>query len=92
LIKYQKIVGFADPSSLPTNPGWPLRNLLVLLQRRWNIHKIKVLCYREIPGRNDISQTCILTVETSDVSTIPGIKFYNSQNFKFTIILSYSNC
>ncbi|RIA85270.1 hypothetical protein C1645_782203 [Glomus cerebriforme] len=66
----EKIVGFADPSSLPTNPGWPLRNLLVLLQRRWNVYKIKILCYREIPGKKDISQTCILSVEIPNTAKI----------------------
>ncbi|CAI2168439.1 3130_t:CDS:10 [Funneliformis geosporum] len=66
----ERIVGFADPSSLLTNPGWPLRNLLVLLQRHWNVHKIKVICYREIPGKKDISQTRILTVEIPDTTTI----------------------
>ncbi|CAG8517241.1 14406_t:CDS:10 [Funneliformis caledonium] len=66
----ERIVGFADPSSLPMNPGWPLRNLLVLLQRHWNVHKIKVLCYREIPGKKDISQTRILTVEIPETTSI----------------------
>ncbi|CAG8736275.1 18804_t:CDS:2, partial [Acaulospora morrowiae] len=62
----EKMIGFADPSSLPDNPGWPLRNFLVLVHRRWNVHKIKVLCYREIPGKKDISQSRILTVVLPD--------------------------
>ncbi|CAG8483624.1 5517_t:CDS:10 [Ambispora leptoticha] len=60
---FEGIVGFADPSSLPTNPGWPLRNFLVLLHRQWHVKKIKVLCYREIIGKKDISQSIFLTVE-----------------------------
>ncbi|CAG8494260.1 7433_t:CDS:10 [Ambispora gerdemannii] len=59
----ERIVGFVDPSSLPTNPGWPLRNFLVLLHRQWHVKKIKVLCYREIVGKKDISQSIFLTVE-----------------------------
>ncbi|CAG8597959.1 17823_t:CDS:10 [Racocetra persica] len=67
----EKIVGFADPSSLPTNPGWPLRNLLVLLKRHWNVNKIKVICYREIPSKKDISNSRILTVEIPDTTVMP---------------------
>lgn len=38
---------FADPSTYPANPGWPLRNLLVLVKHRWQLHDIQVLCYRD---------------------------------------------
>ncbi|CAG8647277.1 16546_t:CDS:2 [Racocetra fulgida] len=69
----EKIVGFADPSSLPTNPGWPLRNLLALLKRHWNVNKIKVICYREIPSKKDISNSRILTVEIPDTTVIPAV-------------------
>eukprot|EP01132_Coremiostelium_polycephalum_P007851 gene7851-9665_t len=41
------IVGFNDPSSLPSNPGWPLRNFLVYLNVRFGVKKVTVLCYRE---------------------------------------------
>ena len=42
-------IGFCDPSSLPTNPGWPLRNLLALLAHH---HKeplvgLSILCWRD---------------------------------------------
>jgi len=63
LFRHQRIVGFADPSSLPANPGWPLRNFLVLLQHQWLVKQIKVLCFREIPGKKDISQSIFLTVK-----------------------------
>ncbi|CAG8574281.1 11546_t:CDS:10 [Diversispora eburnea] len=66
----ERMIGFADPSSLPNNPGWPLRNFLALVQNRWNICKIKVLCYKEIPGKKDISQSRILTVNTQNVVKI----------------------
>ncbi|KAF9439057.1 Autophagy protein 7 [Entomortierella beljakovae] len=51
----QIIVGFADPSSLDNNPGWPLRNLLALIQYHWKVTKIRVLCLREVPGKQDIN-------------------------------------
>ncbi|RUP47568.1 hypothetical protein BC936DRAFT_145578 [Jimgerdemannia flammicorona] len=58
-----RILAFADPSSLPSNPGWPLRNLLVLAHRRWNVRRITVLCFREIQGKKDIRQSRVLVVE-----------------------------
>jgi ubiquitin-like modifier-activating enzyme ATG7 len=39
------MVGFIDPSSNDA-PGWPLRNLLYLLNKAFGIKKIKILCYR----------------------------------------------
>ncbi|KAF8541015.1 hypothetical protein BDD12DRAFT_916812 [Trichophaea hybrida] len=29
------------------NPGWPLRNLLVLVRKRWGWKSVRVLCYRD---------------------------------------------
>ncbi|KAJ3156593.1 Autophagy protein 7 [Geranomyces variabilis] len=40
-------VGFVDPSSQPANPGWPLRNLLILLRVRWGVTAARVICFRE---------------------------------------------
>ena len=31
----QLTVGFCDPSTLETNPGWPLRNFLMLVAQQW---------------------------------------------------------
>jgi hypothetical protein len=50
-----------------------------------------VLCYREIPGKKDISQTCILTVEIPDAAIIPGIEFYKFHNFTLIIIAGVLN-
>jgi ubiquitin-like modifier-activating enzyme ATG7 len=38
-------VGFADPSALPS-PGWPLRNLLVLLAVQFKVKEVNIVCYR----------------------------------------------
>ncbi|KAF9358927.1 Autophagy protein 7, partial [Mortierella sp. NVP85] len=57
------VVGFADPSSLDNNPGWPLRNLLALIHHRWRKTSIQILCFREIPGKQDISTSKLLTVQ-----------------------------
>lgn len=42
----ERMVGFLDPSTLPQNPGWPLRNFLLLLKRQFQITKVSVLCLR----------------------------------------------
>ncbi|KAK3807476.1 MAG: hypothetical protein JOS17DRAFT_766614 [Linnemannia elongata] len=59
----QVIVGFADPSSLDSNPGWPLRNLLALLQYRWKVTRVRVLCFREVLGKQDISASKLFTAQ-----------------------------
>jgi len=42
-------LAFVDPSSLPSNPGWPLRNALFLLHRRVkSATAVTVLCYRDV--------------------------------------------
>ncbi|KYR00447.1 autophagy protein 7 [Tieghemostelium lacteum] len=40
------IVGFCDPCCLPENPSWPLRNFLVYLSVRYQVKKVKVICFR----------------------------------------------
>ncbi|KAJ3047182.1 Autophagy protein 7 [Rhizophlyctis rosea] len=59
----KRMVAFADPSALASNPGWPLRNLLVQLKKRWNVGRIKVLCFRETPGKGDVSRSIVIDVD-----------------------------
>jgi len=59
-------VGFADPGALPTNPGWNLRNFLVLLRKCWTVQKLKVFCYREIAGKGDISRSIVIDIDMSE--------------------------
>jgi ubiquitin-like modifier-activating enzyme ATG7 len=63
LLFLQVIVGFADPSSLDSHPGWPLRNLLALVHYRWKVSKVRVLCFREVPGKQDITASKLFTAE-----------------------------
>ncbi|KAG0244754.1 Autophagy protein 7 [Actinomortierella wolfii] len=65
----QRMIGFADPSSLDHNPGWPLRNFLALLQYQFGIRRIKILCFREVPGKQDISASKIFTAELASAPT-----------------------
>uniref|UniRef100_UPI00358FF9E5 ubiquitin-like modifier-activating enzyme ATG7 isoform X1 n=1 Tax=Myxine glutinosa TaxID=7769 RepID=UPI00358FF9E5 len=40
------VVAF-DPCTLSNHPGWPLRNLLVLLSHVWSVTQVEVLCFRD---------------------------------------------
>ncbi|CCX31568.1 Similar to Ubiquitin-like modifier-activating enzyme atg-7; acc. no. Q871U2 [Pyronema omphalodes CBS 100304] len=42
-----RIVAFVDPSEYPDNPGWPLRNFLVLVRKRWGWMSVRIICYRD---------------------------------------------
>lgn len=42
-----KFVAFVDSSDYADSPAWPLRNLLVLVRKRWGWNKVRVLCYRD---------------------------------------------
>ncbi|KAJ2822016.1 Autophagy protein 7, partial [Coemansia furcata] len=42
------LVGFVDPSSHASRPGWPLRNLLAWVrQQRQATRRVRVLCFRD---------------------------------------------
>jgi len=47
VVPQDRFVAFVDPSEYEDNPGWPLRNLLVLVRKRWCWREAKVLCYRD---------------------------------------------
>ena len=53
-------LAMADPSNLPTNPGWPLRNLLVLACARWGCSSLRVIAVRGEPGRVNPQLTIVL--------------------------------
>ncbi|KZP04878.1 E1-like protein-activating [Athelia psychrophila] len=42
-----RTIGFVDPSGIPNNPGWPLRNLLVYLRVHHPSASYRVLCWRD---------------------------------------------
>lgn len=61
------LLGFVDPSSDGQYPGWVLRNLLILVRKRWGLQKLRVLSLRDtvpfVPGNS--SKSLIFTVTTS---------------------------
>lgn len=58
-----QFIGFADPSTYPQNPGWMLRNLLVLVRQRWKLSKVQILCYRDIHSRREKANSIILSLQ-----------------------------
>ena len=60
-----RFVCFVDPSTYPYNPGWMLRNLLVLVKQRWKLDRIQVLCYRDTHLKRDQSHSIILKLHSS---------------------------
>ena len=51
-----------DPSNYAENPGWMLRNLLVLIRQRWKLDKVQVLCYRDVHSRRELPRSIILNL------------------------------
>lgn len=56
---WQLLFGFYDPCHLPDNPGWPLRNFLAFIFVRWNLKKVRFLCYRESRGFADLELSLV---------------------------------
>jgi len=59
-----QFVSFVDPSTYPENPGWMLRNLLVLIRRRFKLSKIQILCYRDVQSKRHEARSRVLLLET----------------------------
>ena len=55
-------LGFADPSNLEKNPGWPLRNFLLAAVYHFNRTRFEVLCFRENPATSEINHSIVLDV------------------------------
>jgi ubiquitin-like modifier-activating enzyme ATG7 len=65
--KEDRLICFADPSTYESNPGWPLRNLLVLLRHKWNLNEAQIMCYRDTHMKRDQSNSIIIQLQ-ADVS------------------------
>lgn len=65
-----QFVCFADPSTYANYPGWMLRNLLVLIRRRWKLDRVQILCYRDIQARRDDAKSVVLRLECGEVRAV----------------------
>ncbi|KAM9800601.1 ubiquitin-like modifier-activating enzyme ATG7 isoform 1-T4 [Syngnathus typhle] len=68
----QKVaVGVYDPCTLSQHPGWPLRNLLVLLasQRGAKVDTVEVLCFRDrtLQGSRSIQHSVVFHVKLPEL-------------------------
>jgi ubiquitin-like modifier-activating enzyme ATG7 len=64
-------VSFVDPSTYPDNPGWMLRNLLVLIRRRYKLSIVQILCYRDTQSKRHEARSRVLLLETQADAPIP---------------------
>uniref|UniRef100_A0A3Q3GKL1 Ubiquitin-like modifier-activating enzyme ATG7 n=1 Tax=Labrus bergylta TaxID=56723 RepID=A0A3Q3GKL1_9LABR len=64
-------VGVYDPCTLSQHPGWPLRNLLVLLANRWGskLDTVEVLCFRDrtLQGSRSIQHSLIFQIKLPEL-------------------------
>ena len=65
----------ADPSNNPDHPGWPLRNMLLLAAKRWQVTTLSVLCVRDQRGKLDPARSLCLSVV---LPPIPSGTMYTS--------------
>uniref|UniRef100_A0A8C6ULC4 Ubiquitin-like modifier-activating enzyme ATG7 n=1 Tax=Neogobius melanostomus TaxID=47308 RepID=A0A8C6ULC4_9GOBI len=60
-------VGVYDPCTLSQHPGWPLRNLLLLIAHRWGskLEVLEVLCFRDrtLQGSRSIHHSVMLQLK-----------------------------
>lgn len=69
----QITVGVYDPCTLHQHPGWPLRNLLILLAKKWGsqMDALEILCFRDrtLQGSRSIQHSIVFRVKLPDLST-----------------------
>lgn len=64
--KENQFICFADPSTYDEYPGWMLRNLLILIRKRWKLDRVQILCYRDVQARRHEARSKILHLELSE--------------------------
>ncbi|KAH6675596.1 autophagy-related protein-like protein 7 [Halenospora varia] len=74
-----QFVSFVDPSTYSDNPGWMLRNLLVLIKRRFKLNNVQILSYRDVHSRRHEARSRIFLLEnqggdsnTTDMPRVTG--------------------
>lgn len=59
-----RFICFADPSNYENAPGWMLRNLLVLVRRRWKLSEAQFLRYRDVHARRDQGRSVVIKLKS----------------------------
>lgn len=65
-----RYICFVDPSTYTHNPGWQLRNLLVLIQQRFKLSQAQILCYRDVQARRHEARSVILPIKQAEGSVV----------------------
>ncbi|XP_062315499.1 ubiquitin-like modifier-activating enzyme ATG7 [Osmerus eperlanus] len=69
-------VGVYDPCSLSQHPGWPLRNLLILIASRWGaqLDVVEILCFRDrtLQGTRAVQHSILFQVKLPELSIQTG--------------------
>ncbi|PGH11224.1 ubiquitin-like modifier-activating enzyme ATG7 [Polytolypa hystricis UAMH7299] len=60
---------FADPSNYDEAPGWMLRNLLVLVRRRWKLPEAQILRYRDIQSTRDQGRSVVIKLRSEPIAS-----------------------
>ncbi|XP_070559698.1 ubiquitin-like modifier-activating enzyme ATG7 [Ptychodera flava] len=67
------IVGFCDPSTMDSYPGWPLRNLLTLVAYHWadKVDEVIVVCFRNRArdGKREINHSLVLHLNVPSIAS-----------------------
>ncbi|XP_059571931.1 ubiquitin-like modifier-activating enzyme ATG7 isoform X6 [Alligator mississippiensis] len=68
-------IGIYDPGNFVQYPGWPLRNILVLVAQRWgsHLHSVEVLCFRDrtMQGVRDVTHSILFEIKLSQLALSP---------------------
>ncbi|XP_043407439.1 ubiquitin-like modifier-activating enzyme ATG7 isoform X9 [Chelonia mydas] len=68
-------VGVYDPCNFTQYPGWPLRNLLVMVAHKWgcHLHSVEVLCFRDrtMQGVRDLTHSSIFEIKLPQMPKSP---------------------
>lgn len=64
-------LAMVDCCNLPGNPGWPLRNMLLLAAARWRVAALTVVCLRRRRGRFDAEASIVLQVRVFGLGIFP---------------------
>lgn len=60
------LVGFADSSTYAENPGWMLRNLLLLVRQKWKLDNVQILCYRDTHARREYPTSLVMNLQSAE--------------------------
>ncbi|XP_076469182.1 ubiquitin-like modifier-activating enzyme ATG7 [Babylonia areolata] len=72
--KKKVLAGFCDPSTLDSNPGWPLRNFISLLAFHCGsqLADLEVMCLRDRSrqGQREVTHSLVLSVKLSSLADV----------------------